>query len=134
MPKKIHAFSLIEMLVVVAIISIVGVLAYPTYTHYFMQQRRLVAKSALYQLASALDNYYAVYDSYQDVSLAKLGLPATVADEHYRLEIQSLAEQHYVVTATPLQSQTSDKLCGTLSLTSTGERHNSGRGHLSDCW
>ena len=134
MRKKIHAFSLVEMMIVVAIIGIVGAMAYPSYTSYFLHQRRLAAKTALFQLASALENYFNVHESYQRASLETLGLPAQVASNQYLLQIQSLSDTGYVIAAQPVNAQQADTLCGTLSLTSTGEKHSAGSGELGDCW
>ena len=53
-----HGFTLIEILVVVAIVAILAVVVYPSYTYQIMKTRRSDAKIALTELAGLQENHY----------------------------------------------------------------------------
>jgi type IV pilus assembly protein PilE len=132
--RKIRAFSLLEMLIVLATLGILSAIAYPAYTNYFLHQKRLAAKTSLFQLASALENYFNQHDSYQTANLENLGFKAVIAEDHYLLKIITLADTFYTIAAEPINAQKNDTVCGTLLLNSLGEKSTEGTGNSGDCW
>jgi type IV pilus assembly protein PilE len=134
MHKKPNAFSLLEMLIVLAILGILSAIAYPSYSTYFLHQKRFAAKTALFKLASALENYFNAHDSYQQANLANLGFPSEIVDGSYRLEIRMLTNMQYVIAAVPINAQVVDTVCGGFSLNALGEKMFDGNGSHSDCW
>jgi len=132
---KQQGFSLLEMLIVLCIMGILIAFAIPNFTHHFTQQRRLAAETALMQLAGYLEAYYAEHNTYEGADFNTLKLPEFVANNNYRLLIQTVDKTQFKLAAIPQNQQAShDALCGSLLLNSRGEKHNTGYGNLNECW
>jgi type IV pilus assembly protein PilE len=131
-----QAFTLLEMMIVLAVLAIVTVLAYSSYTESVRKANRGDAQAALTGLASAMQRYYTESTPSTFVGAAASGPPgppiAAVfpsqapldgANKHYDLRIQSAAASTFELRAIPISgsAQAGDK-CGTLTLTSTGQR------------
>lgn len=130
--KKRQGFSLIELLTTLAIISILTTLSIPLYTHYTTQESRIEAEVALENLASALEDYATLNNTYENATLAQLNIPNDTANHRYQLSIATADASHYLIQATPLNNN--DPLCGTLTLNDLSEKGITGAGQLSDCW
>jgi type IV pilus assembly protein PilA len=57
-------FTLIELMIVVAIIGILAAIAIPQFTSYRRKAQDTAAKSALKYLSTSMENYYASYNTY----------------------------------------------------------------------
>lgn len=133
--KKLTGFSLIELLIVVAIISILSALCIPLYSQHFVREKRLEAEITLSKLALAMENYYTVHNSYEEASLESLGFVEKIAGDRYQLAIIKATNNEFELAAAPLNNQAEkDSRCGTLILNSTGEKNISGTGLVTDCW
>ncbi|MEX6501656.1 type IV pilin protein [Pseudomonas zhanjiangensis] len=64
--KRTHGFTLIELMIVIAVIGILAAIAYPNYTEYLNRAKRAEAKTALMAGAQALERYYSIHGSYLD--------------------------------------------------------------------
>ncbi|MBS7725301.1 type IV pilin protein [Pseudomonas lalucatii] len=64
--RRDEGFTLIELMIVVAVLGILAAIAYPNYTEYMDRARRAEAKTALMEGAQALERYYSVHGSYLD--------------------------------------------------------------------
>jgi type IV pilus assembly protein PilA len=73
--RKDAGFSLIELLIVVAVILVVAAIAIPSLTHAKMAANEAAAVSALRTLATEEVNYDAAYSSGFSMTLANLGPP-----------------------------------------------------------
>ena len=129
--RRSAGFSLLELMIVVVVIAILAAIVYPNYRESVLKSRRGQAKADLVEIAQILERRHTVDNQY--------GGPVPVlsdssALQHYTFTSGNIANgaQAFMLTATPTGSQTQDA-CGTLSLTSTGEKGNSS-GTLADCW
>lgn len=141
-----RGFSLIELMIVVAIIAIISAFAYPSYDRYVIKTKRSVAQNALLQVADRQQQFFMDNKRFA-ADITNLGFPAnpyviddngtsTVAsdaDAVYSLSLSNVTATTWTATATPLNSQLSrDTYCGSLTITQTGAKSKSG---ASDkCW
>ncbi len=122
-------FTLIEMMIVVAIISVLVTIVYPSYQNTVRQSRRADAQAALQGLAQAMERFYTTEGTYKGAAAsgADTGSPAIFSTKspidgsntYYNLKIQSAAASTYVLAAEPVNAQAGD---GILILKSTGAR------------
>jgi type IV pilus assembly protein PilE len=125
-------FSLIELLVVLAIISILSTIAYPFYTHYIVQSKRLEGQLALLNLANSMEQYAIENNAqYTGASLERLGIPINTEQAAYQLAILEAEQASYSLVATP---NFEDAACKKLLLNHVGERSSEGAGATQVCW
>lgn len=134
-------FSLIELMVVLAIAGILAAIAIPSYMRHTIKTHRVAAEGCLSEYANYMERYYTTnlrYDQAPDATANTL--PALTCQQQsanyydFALPAASLKPSEYVVTATPKGTQqTRDTQCGTLSLDQTGARGASGPGGAT-CW
>jgi type IV pilus assembly protein PilE len=128
-------FSLLEILITAAIVSLVAGFCLPIYSEHLIHARRLEAQTALIQLAAKLEEYHILHHTYRHASLKNLGFSSLPAQKHYKINIASATNTQFLLMAAPLHGQTrQDKLCGTFTLNETGEKKFTGHGQKPDCW
>lgn len=133
--------TLIELMIVVALIALIGSIAVPSYQAYVMKARRADARAALTNAAQRLERF-ATENAATGYSGATLGsantdvYPSQSENRHYNLAFAalSLTVSTYTLIATPIGSQVADG-CGTYTLTQSGARGVTG-GTLTtaQCW
>ena len=64
MKRKNSAFTLIELMIVVAIVGILSAVAYPSYQSHVLKSQRQVAQAALVSLSSSMERYYSENNNY----------------------------------------------------------------------
>ncbi len=134
--KSVHnGFTLIELMITVALIGILSMIALPIYSNHLVHAKRLQAEVALIQLANALENYFLVHHTYEKATLAQLALSDKVANVAYELQITSADNQNYQLTAIPRGKQAQkDTACAALLLNSAGIKTITGTGDSMQCW
>ena len=137
--------TLIELMVVAAIIAIISAFAYPSYERYIVRSKRAVAQNALLQVADRQQQFFMDNKRFA-ADLTNLGYtanPFAIDDEGratvpgnvdavYSLALSNVTATTWTVTAAPLNGQLSrDTICGSLTLTQAGTKGSSLGG---DCW
>jgi type IV pilus assembly protein PilE len=131
MIKKQRGMTLIELMIVVAIVAILASIALPAYGRYVMRAKRTDATSALLQIAAAQERFYLQNNTYAG-DPADLGITGT-PDNLYALTIAGAGAAGYTATATAQGSQAADTDCATFSINQLGQR--TATGADSDvCW
>ncbi|WP_434634231.1 type IV pilin protein [Chromobacterium sp. CV08] len=135
-------FSLLELVIAMAVLAIVAAIAIPSYRTFILQSNRTAAKTALQDLATRQESYYSLNNGYAS-QLATLGYasgPVYVpgnGNNYYALAISSASATAFVLTATPQGAQAQDS-CQTYQLDNLGNQSNiaAGGGSLSvsGCW
>lgn len=67
---KNKGFTLIELMIAVAIVGILAAIAYPSYTEYVRKTRRAEASAAVLAVAQIAERYYSQTGTYVDDALA----------------------------------------------------------------
>lgn len=136
---KQQGITLIELLIVVAIVGILSAIAYPAYQGYVENSRRTVAQGELLELAQWMERQYTVAGAYptDTASLPPSNLTETGNNNplYYTATIAAgAAGTNYQLIITPVagSSQVSDK-CGLLFITHTGEKGQAS-GAPATCW
>lgn len=145
--KHLHGFTLIEIMVVVAIIGIIAAIAYPSYEGSVRKTKRAEGRAALMRLMQQEEQYYSQKNTYIAFSSS-----SSNADEMkfkwfsgegaggsaYEISAAACTDDTLAncvqLTAKPGTANVSkftDTECGNLTLTSTGEK---GPSTPTVCW
>ena len=129
-------FTLIELMITVAIVGILAAIAYPSYLDQVRQSRRADAQSALLQAANRQERYFTTQYTYAD-TLDKLGMPAVTENDAYTLNIDSGDANGFQITANAQNDQVNDA-CTSLTINERGQKTANGTGPNTaisqQCW
>ena len=144
-------FTLVELMVVVAIATILFAIAVPSYITYIRQSRRTEAKTALLDLAGREERFLSTNPTGYTQTPGNLGYTAfgvanPIGNGYYYLTVCSPAAlacapnppaaPSYSIKATPVpgQSQVNDAQCTSYSVDSTGQQFSTGTATVQYCW
>lgn len=135
--QKQAGFSLIEVIIVVAIIGILGGIVFQAYQKQVDESRRADAQTSLLDIAGRLERCYSELHSYEDCgsgSSAVVTFPRDSDDGHYEISAE-LDRSTFTLTARPqeLQATRDADNCSALTLTQTGRKGAEGD-QADDCW
>ena len=112
-----QGFSLIELIVAVAIVGILASIAVPSYRTMIMKSQRKTAISNLLKLQVCYEAEYAKNNAFPTNSTA-CPLPATT--NYYSYSAPTQTTSAYTISATAVNSQAKDTGCTTLNIDQTG--------------
>ena len=139
-------FSLIELMVVVAIVAIIFAVAFPSYERYIVRAKRAVGQNVLMQVADRQQQFFMDNKRFA-ADLTNLGFTASPfivdddgastvagdADAVYSVALSNVTATTWTATATPLNGQLSrDTSCANLTMNQAGAKGKSGAG--DNCW
>ena len=133
--SRARGFTLIELMIVVAIIGILAAIAVPAYKEYGRKARRADAKNALVALQLQQEKWRTNNTQYSQT----LGPPPnflnwvrTSSGGYYSLAITAASATAYNMTATPIGKQANDS-CGTFAINQSGPNTATGYANAT-CW
>lgn len=137
MNGRVRGFTLIELVVAMAIVVILAAIALPSYQSYMFRARRVDGREMLQRVASAQERFYTNRMRYSaDItSNAGLNQGTTLSESgHYDIGVDVAADgQSYTLTATP-QGVQADDACANLTVNNVGARGFTGYESNGKCW
>ena len=133
-----QGFTLIELMIVVAIVGILSAIAYPSYTEFVRRGHRADARAGLLQAQQWLERAATATGTYPTTLPTALTWSGD-ASKRYDIAFQAgNTNAAYTLEAAPKGAQAGDK-CGTYTLSNTGVRGADGKksydaGYNPDCW
>ncbi|MFR0691626.1 type IV pilin protein [Enterobacterales bacterium AE_CKDN230030158-1A_HGKHYDSX7] len=123
MPVSSRGFTLIELMVALAVVAILATIAYPSYQQFVIRGKRSAAQAQMMDIANRQQQYLLAnraFASKSDLIATGYSLPSEVADNYgYDITLGGAAPPTFIITFTPIGVQASD---GNLTLGSDGSK------------
>ncbi|MCK5662379.1 MAG: prepilin-type N-terminal cleavage/methylation domain-containing protein [Thiotrichaceae bacterium] len=147
--KHLKGYTLIEIIIVIAILGIIAAIAIPSYQSYVLKSKRSVAKNILLDVASRELSYRTDNKTYGDLSDLyggtdkkyindKVEISDASANSLYSFEVSNISNTTYTITATYTSDsgQNKDIDCKSFIVTHDGVKTaiNSSNATESSCW
>jgi len=143
--RRVAGFTLIELMIVLAIIVILAMVALPSYREHVLKSNRTLAEGVLLEVAGRQEQFFVNNNQYATL-LTQLGYSAATVGLNqeretgaagsgiYNISFSSASTTAFTAQALPTGGQTDDAKCATLSLTNLGVKGATGTGSTADCW
>lgn len=126
-------FTLIELMITIAIVGILASVAYPSYTNYVKRGARAEAMAVLLDAANKQEQYF-VDNRVYTTDLAAIGVATSTENGYFTLAAK-LQTGGFIITATAAAGPVKgDTVCSTLTIDETGAKNSTGSGTKSECW
>jgi|SRR5690554_1675499 len=133
---KQKGFTLIELMIVVAIIGIIAAIAFPSYQSHVERTRRSLAAADLLELSQWMERRYSTGFDYRAADGSAPALPFTTSPRNaneptaYNITFEgNVGRSAFTLQAQPTSLQSGDS-CGTLKVNHQGVR----TAGSADCW
>lgn len=129
-------FTLIELMIVVAIVAVLAAIAYPSYREQIDRSRRADAKTVVMENAQFMERFFTQNGTYLNATLPILEAPKDGGTKFYDLAFAAGQPTAitFTVVATPKGAMAGDA-CGAFTITQTGLKSTSGGTRPTDeCW
>jgi len=140
MKSNARGFTLIELMIAVAIVGILAAIATASYQNAILRSARAEARAALLNVQVAQEKVFLQYNRFaeDDSELAAdptssapgLRIPTTTSNGKYKISLSGTGAD-YTATATATGSQSKDTHCAQFQITNTGDK---GGTTNADCW
>jgi type IV pilus assembly protein PilE len=132
--KSLRGFTLVELMIVVAVVGILAAVAYPSYQESVRKGRRAGATADLAEIAQNLERHFTINNTYATFTIAApFNRSPRSGPVFYNISfVATPARTTYVLRAVPTGVQTGDR-CGTFTLSNTGAKTVSGA-TIGECW
>ncbi len=124
-------FTLIELMIVIAIVGILTVIAVGSYAEHVKKAKRTDGQVGLLNLAADMERYYTQNNSYLNATLTDVGSNPTTPEGYYNLSIVSATATTFDIQAAPTFA---DSGCNVLTYNQLGQKGVSGPDGVSECW
>jgi len=136
--RRERGFTLIELMVTVAIVAVLAAIAYPSYLSHVIRANRAAAQGYMLEVSNLQQRYLLDARAYA-ADLATLNsTPPPNVSSNYDVTTAPKAgttPPGFTVTATPRGNQLAkDTACATMTLDEAGAKTASGTGGVSACW
>jgi type IV pilus assembly protein PilE len=129
---KHSGFTLIELMIVIAIVGILAAIALPSYNQYIARGHRAQARAIMMEASQFMEKFYALNFNYTTTLPTRLTVSpkANEGAARYTITLTTTANS-YSLSAAP--SGWTDETCGTLTLSNLGEKSQA-NSDVATCW
>lgn len=121
-----RGFTLTELLIAIAVVSILVSIAVPSYRQYIVRGKRSAAQAVMMDIANREQQYLLANREYADKETLEangFSLPAEVRENYtWEIDVGESGPPSFVITFTGIGAQTADNSPGPLTLSSSGEK------------
>ncbi|HET6553358.1 MAG TPA: type IV pilin protein [Dyella sp.] len=131
-----RGYTLVELMIVVAVIALLAAIAVPSYLRYSYRARRADGQEVLLRVANAQERYYSTANHYG--SLQEIGFNDPQGSNKGYYSVTSVpasgsTSQTFTATAGPLGPQAKDD-CGSLAINNVGNKTSANTTTNGSCW